>query len=317
MAQEDKSPPVADVALRASHLTKRFGTHTAVRDVSFDVYRGEIFGFLGPNGAGKTTTVRMLTGILTPDEGTVSVDGLDLFSSLVQAKMRMGVIPEVGTIYVDLSAQQNIELTGRFYGMGKESIRRRSEELLRELGLYERRNDLVRTYSKGMRQRVSIACAIVHEPSLLFMDEPTEGLDVQSRRLIIATVRRMNMHGCTVFLTTHNIEEANDLCDRVCIINNGAVVALDRPGALKCAFDSTQSVEAVFEPAVGANKAGNVYCIKVDERGDRLVFQTDDPDATVRSAVSFAQESGLRIVSLVTCGPSLEDAFVALTEGSP
>ncbi len=286
-----------------------------MKDVSFEVEKGEIFGFLGPNGAGKTTTVRMLTGILPPDTGQVIIDGMNLNDSCIEAKMGMGVIPEVGTIYVDLTAQQNIELTGRFYGMGKNAIRQRSKDIFTSLGIYDRRNDLVRTFSKGMRQRVSIACAIVHNPSLLFMDEPTVGLDVQSRRLITETVRRMNNRGCTIFLTTHNIEEANMLCDRVCIINKGSIVALDRPDTLRCAFEKTQSVEAIFSGEIDLCAYTPVYALSITHQGARLVCTTDNPDATVRSIVSLSTEAGVCILSLVTMGPSLEDAFVALTEG--
>ena len=307
---------IPDTALSASHLCKTFGAQIAVKDVSFGVQKGEIFGFLGPNGAGKTTTVRMLTGILTPDSGCVSIDGMDLDDSRIEAKMRVGVIPEVGTIYVDLTAQQNIELTGRFYGMKKDAIRQRSEEIFTSLGIYDRRNDLVRTFSKGMRQRVSIACAMIHNPSLLFMDEPTEGLDVQSRRLIIETVRRMNGQGCTIFLTTHNIEEANMLCDRVCIINKGTIVAMDQPDALRRAFDKTQSVEAVFGDGSVLHSVEHIYALRTSGEGSKLICTTDNPDATVRSIVAASAEEGLSIQSLVTRGPSLEDAFVALTEGN-
>ena len=305
-----------EFALRASHLHKSFGAQRAVHDVSIEVEKGEIFGFLGPNGAGKTTTVRMLTGILAPDSGNVELNGLDLDKSRMEAKMGVGVIPEVGNIYVDLTAQQNIELTGRFYGLKKDFIHERSKEILTSLGIYERRNDPVRTFSKGMQQRVSIACAIIHDPALLFMDEPTEGLDVQSRRLITEKVREMNSRGCTIFLTTHNIEEANALCDRVCIINKGAVVALGTPDDLRQAFEKTQSVIAIFDNPIDADSDEEFYALEVKRQGARMVCTTDNPDATVKTLVGFAQQHNVGILSLETVGPSLEDTFVALTEGS-
>jgi ABC-2 type transport system ATP-binding protein len=306
--------PPEEATLSASRLYKAFGSHQAVQDVSFQVRKGEIFGFLGPNGAGKTTTVRMLTGILVPDKGEVFIEGRNLHDDPLAAKMHIGVIPEVGTIYVDMTAQQNIELTGRFYGMGREEIRGRSREILTSLGMYERRNDLVKTFSKGMRQRISIACAIIHNPSLLFMDEPTEGLDVQSRRLIADTIRGMNKRGCTVFLTTHNIEEANALCDRVCIINKGAIVALDKPEALRRAFDKTQEVEAVLDSEIDLNRHGMPYALEVRQTDVRLRCITDNPDETIRTIVAISEKSGAKIISLETKGPSLEDAFIALTE---
>ncbi|MFW6121547.1 MAG: ABC transporter ATP-binding protein, partial [Petrotogales bacterium] len=217
------------VAIKAKNLQKKFGNVVAVNNVSFEVEGGEIFGFLGPNGAGKTTTIRLLTGIITPDAGYVAVEGINMRNNPIEAKMMMGVIPETGNVYIDLTAQQNIFLAGRYYGLAKNTLEEKSEELLSTLGLYERRNDYVRTFSKGMKQRVSIACAIIHNPNILFLDEPTEGLDVQSRRLVIETINNMNEKGCTIFLTTHNIEEANKLCERVCIIHKGKIVAIDRP----------------------------------------------------------------------------------------
>jgi ABC-2 type transport system ATP-binding protein len=304
-----------DYAIKASNLTKSFGSAVAVDDVSFTVSKGEMFGFLGPNGAGKTTTIRMLTGILTPDKGNIMIDGIDLGKNPIQAKMRMGVIPEIGNVYVDLTAKQNLSLTGRYYGLPKNTIEKKTEELLKSLGIYERRNDQVRTFSKGMKQRISIACAIIHEPQILFLDEPTEGLDVQSKRLIVDIIYRMNKQGCTVFLTTHDIEEANKLCERVCIINKGKIVAMDRPEKLKSAFDKTQSIEVSFDRKIEAELLLHNPIIKVEVFGDKWRLYTTDPDRAIKYVVALAQERGMSILSLTTCGPSLEEAFIRLTGG--
>lgn len=304
-----------DYVIKASNLTKSFGSVVAVDDVSFGVNRGEVFGFLGPNGAGKTTTVRMLTGILTPNRGDVIIDGINLRKNPVQAKMRMGVIPEIGNVYVDLTAEENLSLTGRYYGLSRDIIGKKTRELLTSLGLFERRNDLVRTFSKGMKQRISIACAVIHDPHILFMDEPTEGLDVQSRRLIIDTIYRMNKQGCTVFLTTHNIEEANKLCERVCIINKGKIVAIDRPESLKLIFDKTQSIEVSFDQKVDEKSLLCETIFRIEAFGDKLRLYTNDPDKAVKHIVDLAQKNNLGILSLTTCGPSLEEAFVKLTGG--
>ena len=196
--------------IEADNLSKSFGFFNAVHDVSIAVKEGEIFGFLGPNGAGKTTTIRMLTGVLTPDAGSARICGIDIGRHPLEAKLKMGIIPENGTVYSDLTAEQNILWTAKFYGMDSTSRKKRAEEILAYLGLTERKDDIVRTFSKGMRQRISIACAIVPSPPVLFLDEPTGGLDVFSRRLVLDTIRRMNDEGSTVFLTTHNIEEANE-----------------------------------------------------------------------------------------------------------
>jgi len=302
-------------AIVVKNITKKFGKLVAIDDVSFTVNKGEVFGFLGPNGAGKTTTIRMLIGILTPDSGNILIHGIDIAKDPIQAKMFMGVIPEAGNVYGDLTARQNLTLTGKYYGLSKNAVSKRADELLSELGLQERGDDFVRTFSKGMKQRVSIACAIIHEPNILFLDEPTEGLDVQSRRLIIDTIYSMNKQGCTVFLTTHNIDEANRLCERVCIINKGKIAAVDRPEKLKSTFDRTQTVEVSFDKTVDRESISDESIHGIESFGDKLRLHTDNSDRTVKYLVSMAQKQNLKIVSLVTCGPSLEEAFLKLTGG--
>lgn len=302
-------------AITADKLKKRFGTVTAVDNVSFDVEEGEVFGFLGPNGAGKTTTIRLLTGILTPDTGNVTIKNINMKKNPIDTKMMMGVIPEMGNVYVDLTAKQNLILAGKYYGLSKNVLEDKADELLSILELYDRRNDSVRTFSKGMKQRISIACAIIHDPNILFLDEPTEGLDVQSRRLIIKIINDMNKKGCTIFLTTHNIEEANKLCERVCIIHNGKIVAIDRPEKLKNTFDKTQSIKVSFDKKVKKDLFKSECILKTDISGDKWVFYTKDPDKLVKYIVSLAEKKDLKIVSLTTSGPSLEEAFVRLTHG--
>jgi ABC-2 type transport system ATP-binding protein len=296
-------------------LTKRFGELLAVDRVSFEVEKGEIFGFLGPNGAGKTTTIRMLTGIMEPDAGSVHIEGIDLIKHPLEAKMKMGCIPEVGNVYQDLSARENIDLVGRFYGLSKRERESRSEELLDALSLSDRGDDFVRTFSKGMRQRVSIACAIIHQPAVLFLDEPTEGLDVHSRRVIIDLVKKMNAQGSTILLTTHNIEEANRLCQRVCIINKGRIVAIEAPEKLRHAYESIQTVEVAFDGNVDASWFAFEHVSNIEACGDKWRFCTDNPDEAIKGIVKVANEKKAKIVSVATMGPSLEDIFVKLTEG--
>lgn len=302
-------------AIKVEKLRKRFGNVVAVSNVSFSVEKGEVFGFLGPNGAGKTTTIRMLTGILIPDVGKVVIEGINLRENQIRAKMKMGVVPETGNVYVDLTAKQNLYIAGKFYGLPKNMLEKKSEELLSTLGLHERRNDFVRTFSKGMKQRISIACAIIHNPQILFLDEPTEGLDVQSRRLILNIITDLNKKGSTIFLTTHNIEEANRLCERVCIINKGEIVAIDRPEKLRGTFDKTQSVEVSFDRSVNGDLFTSGFISKVEMYGDKLRLYTNDPDKTVKHIVALAEKKDLRIISMTICGPSLEEAFVKLTGG--
>jgi ABC-2 type transport system ATP-binding protein len=298
-------------------LTKEFGHVTAVNRISFAVNKGEIFGFLGPNGAGKTTTIRMLTGLLIPDSGNITIDNVDIRKNLIKAKMKMGVIPEMGNIYADLTAKQNIILSGKFYGINKRKLERETDRLLKEFALYERRNDHVRNFSKGMKQRVNIASVLVHNPEILFLDEPTSGLDVQSQRLIKKIINQMNQRGTTVFLTTHNIEEANQLCTRVAIINKGNIVVIDTPEKLKRTFETTQSVEVSFDKLIdGDILRKNKWVNRIEKLGDKWKLYTDDPDKLVKYLTKFAEGNNLAIVSMEICRASLEEAFVKLTEVS-
>ncbi len=302
-------------AVEATHLKKSFGRVTAVDDLSITIPEGAIFGFLGPNGAGKTTTIRMLTGVLIPDVGSVKIFGTDVQADPLEAKLKMGVIPENGTVYSDLTAVQNILLTAKFFGMDRATREERADELLERLGLSERRDDLVRTFSKGMRQRISIACAIVHAPPLLILDEPTTGLDVYSRRLVIETVRRMNREGSTILLTTHNIEEANELCSTISVINRGKIVAAGSPERLKSTFDTSRYLEVAFEQPVSPELFAASGLTQVESWGDKWRIASTDPDGAVKRLVSMAEHEHLTIVSLATSTPTLEEAFVRLTGG--
>ncbi len=304
-------------AIEVTGLTKRYGNLVAVDNISFAVEEGEFFGLLGPNGAGKTTTVRMINGIMEPDAGSVLIKGVDMLKAPLEAKSKLGCIPEVGNVYQDLSARENLDLVGRFHRLSKGERQSRSEQLLSSVGLSNRADDLVRTYSKGMRQRISVACALIHRPSVLLLDEPTEGLDVQSRRVIVDLVKRTNSEGGTVVLTTHNIEEANRLCQRVCIINKGRIVAIEAPEKLRRAYESIQTVEVAFDRMVSATPFTTGHISKAEASGDKWRLSTDDPDEVIRHIVRFAEKEGLRIVSLSTLGPSLEDVFLKLTEGGP
>ena len=298
----------------ADGLTKKFGDLLAVDNISFSVEKGEFFGLLGPNGAGKTTTIRILTGVLKPEAGKVTIDGIDLRKDPLIAKERMGVIPEVGTVYPDITARENLELYGRFYGLSRRSREDRADQMLKDLGLHDRADSPVKGFSKGMKQRISIGCAMVHEPSVLFLDEPTEGLDVQSRRLIVDKVKAMNAKGCTVVLTTHNIEDASRLCQRVCIINKGKIIAIDTPEHLRSAYERTRSIEVSFDRKVDCSLFSARCVTKAEEYGDKLRIHTSNVDEAIGEIMRIKEEHGLNIISMSTLGPSLEDVFVKLTE---
>jgi len=301
--------------IRASGLTKIFGKNTAVDDISFDVLEGEIFGFLGPNGAGKTTTTRMLTGVIPPDAGTATILGHDIRSEPVLAKQGFGVVPETSNAYTDLTAWQNLMLMGELYGLPRARAEQRSSDLLGMVGLIERKDQKVQAYSKGMKQRLILAMALIHEPNLLFLDEPTSGLDVQSTHMILSLLRDLNKQGATIFLTTHNMEEANRLCHRVGIIRAGKMVAIDAPEKLKTAIDRVHQIEVSFSREVSGDVlAGLNGVIKVNRTGDKWQITAENRDIAIRSLVTFGQQNGAEIVTLNTLAPSLDEAFLRLTQ---
>ena len=301
--------------IHASDLTKIFGRSTAVDHVSFEVQKGEIFGFLGPNGAGKTTTTRMLTGVIPSDAGTAIILGHDIRAEPVLAKQGFGVVPETSNAYTDLTAWQNLMLMGELYGLARGRARERSSDLLGMVGLLERKDQKVQAYSKGMKQRLILAMALIHEPDLLFLDEPTSGLDVQSTQMILSLLRDLNRKGTTIFLTTHNMEEANRLCHRVGIIRAGKMVAIDAPEKLKTAIDRVHTIEVSFDHEVSADALTGLGGVTSAHRtGDKWQITTLDKDATIRSLVTFSQQRGAAIITLNTLSPSLDEAFLRLTQ---
>ncbi len=304
-------------AIEVQNLTKYYGDFLAVDHINFEVRQGEIFGFLGPNGAGKTTTQRMLTTLLEPTEGSIIIHGHDLARDAYPVKRRMGLVPEESNVYTELTAWDNLMFTARLYRVPRSERAARARELLETFGLWEKRDVKVQDFSKGMRRRLSIAMAIIHKPALLFLDEPTPGLDAQSARAIRDLIRQLNAEGTTVFLTTHQIEEANQLCDRVAIINHGLIAAIDTPERLKRAFRRVQSVEVALEPCEGSEPsqglaalAGVTTSVKM---GDKWRLYTEDPSALLPQVMDYARSHDLRVVSLSTLGPSLEDVFLEIT----
>jgi len=303
-----------DYVIETIDLTKSFGEVLAVDHVSFKVRKGKIFGFLGPNGAGKTTTVRLLTGVLRPDEGVAYVMNHNILKDTLKAKRSIGVVPEMSNAYIDLSAWNNLMLIGELNGVPKKEREERAVKLLREFGLYERRKQLVRGFSRGMKQKLLFCMALINDPELLFLDEPTSGLDVESARHIRELIQKYNTEGKTVFMSTHNMEEANQLCDCIAIINHGRIAAIDSPENLKIKSSSLRSVEVVFNKAVSAAKlSGIAGTVSVKKAGDKIRLYTDNPDMIIQGIVDFARSNKLRILSLNTLMPSLEDVFIELT----
>ncbi|MBA7621198.1 Linearmycin resistance ATP-binding protein LnrL [subsurface metagenome] len=307
-----------DKAIMARSLTKFYGDLLAVDHIDFSIQKGEIFGFLGPNGAGKTTTIRMLTGLLQPDEGEATILGIDIVHSSIMAKRLMGVVPEVCNVYVDLSAWNNLMLMGKLYSVPARERKKRSKELLEKFGLSERKDEKTRRFSRGMKQRLILAMSLIHRPSILFLDEPTSGLDVQSSRMIRQIITELKREGCTVFLTTHNIGEANLMCDRVAIIDRGKIVATDTPEKLKSGIQKTQSVEVAFDnPPSRIDWLKNIPEVdELQQLGDKFRLYTSDPDVVIHRLAEYSKKNNLHFVSLKTLGPSLEDVLVKFTQNA-
>ena len=265
-------------AIEVTNLTKFYGQLLAVDHISFSVNRGEFFGFLGPNGAGKTTTVRMLTGIIKRNDGEVRVMGYPAGS--IAAKQVSGVMPELSNAYLDLTAWGNLMLMAELYRLPQSKAKERAGSLLTQLGLYERKDSAASTYSMGMRKRLVLCMALLPDPQILFLDEPTSGLDVQSTRFIRVLLQNLKKEGKTIFLTTHNMDEAAEMCDRVAIINHGKLVAVDTPDNLSITGGRVYLIDVSFDkpvrPEVLAKLPGvsRLETAQAIEAADRLRAQT-------------------------------------------
>ncbi|RLI17362.1 ATP-binding protein [Candidatus Bathyarchaeota archaeon] len=300
-------------AIEVKDLTKNYGEITAVNHINFEVRKGEIFGFLGPNGAGKTTTIRILTGVIKPDGGSATIMGYNIFKETLKAKQIISVVPEMANAYIDLTAWQNLMFIGELYGVPKKKRQERARHLLKEFGLYERRNHLARGFSKGMKQKLILGMALLTEPQVLFLDEPTTGLDVESARRIRDTIRQRNRDGTTIFLSTHNMEEASQLCDRIAIINHGKIAAIDNPENLRMKSSGLKSVEVSFNKPVSANELSKIPNVTEAKKvGDKIRLYTDEPHSVINSLIDYTRSKGLTVISLNTLAPTLEDVFIKL-----
>ena len=293
-------------AIQAMQLSKVYQTARgqtplcAVDGIDFTVQEGEVFGFLGPNGAGKTTTIRMLTGLSRPTSGHARVLDLDIIADSSRLKKHIGVVPEVSNLYDELSASDNLVFSMQLYGVPRAERRLRAEALLERFRLGDKRGSPFAKLSRGMKRALTIAAALAHHPSLVFLDEPTTGLDVMSARNLRRMIANLRQEGVTVFLTTHYLEEAERLCDRVAIIVNGRIVALDTVDGLKATAPEGTIVEVTLADANGSFET-------------RRIEGGNDLTQAVQSALTQAQADGRRVQAINTIRPSLEDVFVTLT----
>ncbi|MDY6794900.1 MAG: ATP-binding cassette domain-containing protein [Actinomycetota bacterium] len=309
---------MAAAAIEVEGLTKYYGDLLAVDHISFEVEHGEFFGFLGPNGAGKTSTIRMLTNLIVPSEGKAEILGMPVSKRAIKVRERTGVVPEAPNVFAELTSFDNLLFTAELYGVPRRDRKRRTAEMLERFGLEDKAGVKAEELSLGLKRRLSIAMGLVHEPRVIFLDEPTSGLDVHSTVTIREELRRLNRDGVTMFYTTHNMFEANELCQRIAVINRGEIIAIDTPVRLKLAVKKSQAVEVAFNPPISEKDGEGMRSLRgveaVRMAGGRVRINTPDPPGVLDMIYDFAREKGLRIMSINTMGPSLEDVFLEITE---
>jgi ABC-2 type transport system ATP-binding protein len=301
--------------VEVSNLVKSYNGLTAVNGISFTISRGEIFGLLGPNGAGKTTTISMLTCLLAPTSGKASIAGNDIVNKAKTVKGIIGLVPQDLAVYPQLSARDNLLFFGRIYGLKGRQLQQRVNNLLELVGLNERANDLVKNFSGGMKRRINIAAGLLHQPQILFLDEPTVGVDPQSRNFIFDNIEKLNQQGMTILYTTHYMEEAERLCHRVAIIDQGRIIAIDTPKAL---IDSLGGIirlglpETAKEPFIA--KIKNLSGVKDISRQDNILsVQTYRSQEALIKIIQLLNTAGVTISTLEILEPNLESVFLHLT----
>ena len=297
--------------IHARGLTKRFGSFTAVDAVDFDVAKGESFGFLGPNGAGKTSTMRMIGCVSPVSDGELVVLGLDPRRDGPRIRARMGVVPQQDTLDNELTVRDNLVLYGRYFGLSRAESRRRADELLEFTQLAERADDTVEPLSGGMKRRLTIGRALINEPELLLLDEPTTGLDPQARHLLWDRLYRLKQRGVTLVLTTHYMDEAEQLCDRLVVMDKARIVAEGSPRALIDRYSTREVTELRFPVGVQETLNGQLDGLaqRVEWLADRVLLYDDDGEAVA----SAAHERGLRPETVLVRRSTLEDVFLRLT----
>jgi len=309
MQRSDSAPDSA--LIRARALTKRFGEFVAVDAIDFDVAPGESFGFLGPNGAGKTSTMRMIGAVSPVTDGTLTVLGLDPRTHGPEIRARLGVVPQQDTLDTELTVRENLTLYGRYFGLSRQECRRRADELLEFAQLAERADEPVEPLSGGMKRRLTIARALINEPDLLLLDEPTTGLDPQARHLLWDRLYRLKQRGVTLVLTTHYMDEAEQLCDRLVVMDKAKIVAEGSPRQLIERYSTKEVTELRFPPDVQDTLDGKLDGLadRIEKLADRVLLYADDGEAVSVAA----HERGLKPDTVLVRRSTLEDVFLRLT----
>ncbi len=312
---------MSSLIVEVKNLVKQYAPPdgiTAVNDISFNIQRGEIFSLLGPNGAGKTTTISMMSCLLKPTGGTLLVNGHSVTDEAKKVKQVIGVVPQEIALYPAISAQENLAFWGKMYGLRGTKLQERIQAVLKIAGLTDRAKDKVETFSGGMKRRINIAVGLLHEPQLLFMDEPTVGIDPQSRRRILDTVKELNAQGLTVVYTTHYMEEAEELSDRIGIIDHGKLIGLGTQDALTemvgkydiiaIEYDGLADAETLVESLTAVSTVHQA----VIENG-KLLAEVNEAASSLPSILTWAEKAELRLKGIEIKEPNLEAVFLHLT----
>jgi ABC-2 type transport system ATP-binding protein len=304
--------------LKVNQLLKKYGDLVAVKGISFEVEQGEIFSLLGPNGAGKTTTISILSTLFAPTEGDASICGYSVTKQPMNVKQSIGVVPQELALYNDLTALENLRFWGQMYGLSGKALNIRIDEVLEQIGLKERAKERIKTYSGGMKRRVNIGIGLLHKPKLLFMDEPTVGIDPQSRRAILDSVKVLNENGMTILYTTHYMEEAQELSDRVGIIDYGELIAIGTQDELTARVGEMDTLILHLgeneDPIYLANALnGMPGVMQANPTDHEVAIVTASAEELLAPVVSRTNELGIHIYSVDMREPNLEAVFLHLT----
>lgn len=302
--------------LEIHHLTKKFGDFVAVDNISLSIEEGEIFGLLGANGAGKSTTIHMISSLLRSNEGEITILGKNIAKHRKFAKMNIGIVPQDLAIYEDLTAYENVKFFAGLYGLRGAQLRNRVEEALQFVGLSDKHKSFPKNFSGGMKRRLNIACAIAHRPKLIIMDEPTVGIDPHSRNYILESVKKLNAMGCTIIYTSHYMEEVEEICTRIAIVDHGKIIAEGTKEQLKSIITNTKDIQVVLKSAenVDIGELKTISGVEAAALEDNTIKINSDAGVNnLNQIIEKLMKNGAEIRSLEEKAPNLETVFLTLT----
>ena len=306
------------VAIKVLNLIKRFGSLVAVNDVSFEINQGEIVGILGPNGAGKTTTIRLLTSVFQLENNAkIEIFGDDITHNPTKYKKNFGIVPEISNAFSDYSVWQNLMFSGGIYGISKDEIEKRSKKLLTQFNLIDKVYSKTKTLSKGLKQRLNLCLALLHDPPILILDEPTSGLDPISVNLMRNQILKLKEEGKTILITTHDMREAQNMCDRILIMNKGKIIADESPDTLRDQFKSTSTILFKIDGVISKEQERILSkIVKFDiDKNDYLVFSSANALKDISNLYQTSKENSIKISDLKIKETSLEEVFIHLIKG--